>query len=228
MTSLTQEQIDWLDKCAKDRWTLNPKTGLVDVAWNFICSFQGLSDFKGVKFGKVTGDFLCDNNSLASLVGAPQKVRWSFSCTNNQLTSLVGAPHKVKGLFHCDGNRLTSLVGAPLKVGSEFSCSNNQLTSLVGAPLKVGGDLYCKNNRLTSLVGAPLKVGGELWCDANPVSAKTLVTIFDKMQKGDSFLSAAASLRNKMSKKDWKLIAPHIPEAIRPGVSMLARFGAFG
>jgi hypothetical protein len=227
MTSLTQEQINWLDKCAKG-CTLNLQTGLVDVFGDFICSFQGLSDFKGVKFGKVTGDFLCDNNSLASLVGAPQKVRGSFSCTNNQLTSLVGAPHKVKGLFHCDGNRLTSLVGAPLKVGSEFSCSNNQLISLVGAPQSVGRGFWCDRNRLASLEGATLNVHlGKFWCDVNPVSAKTLVTIFDKMKEGDSFLSAAASLRNEMSEEEWKLIAPHIPEAIRPGVSMLGRFGLF-
>ena len=52
--------------------------------------------------------------------------------------------------------------------------------------------------------------------------------MFSKMKKGDSFWVAATSLKNKMSKKDWKLIAPHIPEAIRPGVNMLARFGAFG
>jgi hypothetical protein len=56
---------------------------------------------------------------------------------------------------------------------------------------------------------------------------KTLDAIFDKMRKGHSFLSAAASLRNKMSEEEWKLITTNIPEAIRPGVSMLARFGAF-
>jgi hypothetical protein len=205
MTTLTQEQINWLDKCAKG-CTLNLQTGLVDVDGGFYCSNQGLKDFKGVKFGKVTGYFDCDNNSLTTLEGAPKRVGEYFSCSNNQLTSLVGAPKRV---------------------GWYFNCTNNQLTSLVGAPQKAGA-FYCKNNRLTSLEGAPLKVGGEFWCDANPVSAKTLVTIFDKMQEGHSFVIAAASLKNKMSEKDWKLIAPHIPEAIRPGVSMLARFGAFG
>jgi hypothetical protein len=53
------------------------------------------------------------------------------------------------------------------------------------------------------------------------------VTIFDKMKEGDSFVIAAASLRNEMSKTSWKFISPHIPDAIQPGVSMLARFGAF-
>ena len=143
MTTLTKKQINWLDKCANGRWTLNPKTGLVDVCAGFDCYHQRLKDFKGVKFGIVSESF------------------------------------------------------------------------------------YCYGNQLTSLEGAPLKVGGELWCDANPVSVKTLDAIFDKMRKGHSFLSAAASLRNKMSEEEWKLITTNIPEAIRPGVSMLARFGAF-
>jgi hypothetical protein len=61
----------------------------------------------------------------------------------------------------------------------------------------------------------------------NPVSAKTLSAIFRKMQEGHSFVIAAASLRNEMSKTSWRFIAPHIPDAIRPGVSMLGRFGLF-
>lgn len=163
MTTLTKRQINWLDKCTK-RWMLISKTGLVDVYGHFDCSFQRLSDFKGVKFG------------------------W------------------VEGSFDCQQNRLTSLEGAPKHVGGVFDCENNLLTSLVGAPLNVGRDLYCSGN---------------------PVSRKTLRAIFNKMQKGHSFEIAAASLRNEMSEKDWKLIASNIPEAIRPGVSMLARFGVF-
>jgi len=62
----------------------------------------------------------------------------------------------------------------------------------------------------------------------NPVSAETLVAIFEKMREGHSFAIAAASLRKEMSEEEWKLIATNIPDAIRPGVSMLARFGAFG
>ena len=184
MTTLTKKQINWLNKCTKVTWTLN-QTGLVDVKGNFDCSGQGLTDFKGVRFGKVDGDFYCYDNQLTSLVGAPKTVGVNFDCEDNQLTSLVGAPQEVKGYF------------------------------------------VCNNNQLTSLVGAPQEVVGNFDCDDNPVSEKTLKKIYDKMKKGDSFMIAAASLRNEMSKKDWKLIAKHIPEAIRPGVSMLARFGLF-
>jgi len=206
MTSLTKKQIDWLDKCAKGRWTLNPKTGFVDVDGGFDCSHQRLKGFKGVKFGIVSGGFDCDYNSLTTLEGAPQDVGESFYCHNNQLTSLVGAPQEVGWSFSCEYNRLTSLEGAPLKVGESF---------------------YCGNNQLTSLVGAPQEVRGHFWCDANPVAKKTLSAIFDKMCEGHSFWVAAASLRNVMSKTSWKFIAPHIPDAIQPGVSMLARFGVF-
>ena len=142
MTTLTKRQINWLDKCT-DRWMLIEKTGLVDVYGHFDCSFQRLSDFKGVKFGWVEDGF------------------------------------------------------------------------------------YCQKNRLTSLEGAPKHVGGTFDCRFNLVSEKTLMKIFTKMYNGDSFVIAAASLRNEMSREDWKLIASNIHEDIRPGVSMLARFGVF-
>ena len=211
MTSLTKKQINWLNKCTTinvidPTWTLNPKTGLVDVDGDFRCYSQGLSDFKGVKFGVVKKHFRCENNLLTSLVGAPQEVGFSFDCENNLLTSLVGAP---------------------LKVGESFDCSNNALTSLVGAPQEVGESFDCGSNRITSLVGAPQSVGGGFWCSNNTVPEQILVVIFTKMKGGHSFVIAAASLRNEMSKTSWKLIAPHIPEAIRPGVNMLARFGVF-
>jgi hypothetical protein len=223
MTTLTKEQRKWLNKCViingKDpgvffhffkpiegSWTLNHNTGLVDVDGNFNCMFQGLSDFKGVKFGVVTGNFYCEDNRLTSLVGAPQKVSGNFNCAGNSLTSLEGAPQSVSGIF---------------------CCGNNPITSLVGAPKKIGGRLYCGNNRLTSLEGAPQSVGCRAFFTGNPVSEETLEKIFRKMRKGDSFWVAAVSLRNEMREKDWKLIAPHIPDAIRPGVNMLGRFGLF-
>ena len=108
--ALTAEQIDWLDKCAAGRWKLNRQTGFVDVVRGFDCSDQGLTDLKGVKFGKVGGNFVCINNRLTTLVGAPQSVGEGFWCYNNRLTSLVGAPQTVSWDFDCNRNRLTTLV----------------------------------------------------------------------------------------------------------------------
>jgi hypothetical protein len=122
--SLTEDQIEWLDRCTTGKWSLNHTTGLIDVG-NFNCYQQDLTDFKGVAFGHVSG---------------------SFSCYNNRLTSLEGAPQTVDGYFLCAENRLTDLKGAPQTVGGGFTCHGNQLTSLEGAPQTVKGDFYCDNN----------------------------------------------------------------------------------
>jgi len=226
VTALTQEQIEWLDECAEETWTLNLQTGLVDVKRDFICTEQGLLDFKGVKFGVVGGDFYCEQNQLTSLKGAPLKVGgdfdcsdndltsldgapqdvFSFNCNDNLLTSLVGAPHKVDGNFYCENNQLTSLEGAPQKVGEYFTCDFNRLTSLVGAPQEVGDYFYCEHNSLTSLEGAPKRVGGYFNCDYNPVSRDTLKKIFAKMQKGTSYLAAVESLWSKIPQDDQVLL----------------------
>ena len=189
--ALTAEQKIWLDECARGTWKLNRQTGLVDVDGNFKCEYQSLQDFKGVKFGKVSENFYCNNNQLTSLVGAPEKVVgffWGmdnqlttlkgaphsvgsvFYCHRNQLTTLVGAPHSVGKSFECCDNALTSLEGAPRNVGERFNCSHNQLTSLVGAPQSVGDDFKCNNNQLTSLVGAPKTVGGYFCCNDNQLT----------------------------------------------------------
>ncbi len=75
-----------------------------------------------------------------------KSINISFVCKNNQLTSLEGAPREVGGDFNCSNNNLTSLEGSPREVGEDFSCSNNNLTSLEGSPREVGEDFSCKNN----------------------------------------------------------------------------------
>jgi len=180
---LNKEQIEFLNKYTYGAWTINKKTGLVDIKGNFYCHYnikgegpfsqseEKLTNFKGVKFGVVTGIFDCSNNSLTSLVGAPQEVGVSFFCTNNSLTSLEGAPQEVGEDFYCSNNSLTSLVGAPQEVGGDFDCSDNKLTSLEGAPQEVGEDFYCSDNKLTSLEGAPLEVGGIFDCSNNSLTS---------------------------------------------------------
>ena len=182
---LTPEQVQWLDKCAKGSWSLNTQTGLVDVTADFNCSGQGLTDFKGVKFGEVWRGFYCEYN---------------------RLTSLEGAPQEVGGRFYCQNNHLTSLVGAPLRVGGDFDCGNNHLTSLEGAPKRVGGAFVCEMNALTSLEGAPHKVGWYFNCEDNPVSRDILKTIFVKMQQGTSYLAAVESIWSKIPQDDQVLL----------------------
>jgi len=124
-TPLTEDQISWLNKSERldwkiGKWKLNHQTGLVDVDGDFDCMKQGLTDFKGVKFGRVSGHFFCGYNRLTTLEGAPQSVGGDFRCYDNELTSLVGAPQTVGGSFYCENNELTTLEGAPQSVGGLF------------------------------------------------------------------------------------------------------------
>jgi hypothetical protein len=169
--ALTEEQIEWLDKCTENSWRYNPSTGLVDVDRDFYCSGQNLQDFKGVRFGTVGWGFSCKNNQLTTLEGAPQSVGGDFNCYNNQLITLEGAPQSVGNSFNCGDNQLTTLVGAPQSVGGGFSCKNNQLTSLEGAPQRVGMDFDCRNNHLTSLVGAQQVINGSFDCGNNHITS---------------------------------------------------------
>ena len=209
--ALTPEQIEWLDECAAGRWKLNRQTGIVDINGNFDCSGQGLTDLKGVRFGKVSGSFDCDDNELTSLLGAPQTVGGYFLCRDNQLTSLVGAPQTVNGDFWCGANQLTSLVGAPQTINGDFSCRDNQLTSLEGAPQSVGKSFDCSNNQLTSLEGAPQSVGKSFDCGSNPVSESTLKAIFVLMKKGMTYQQALEEHWPKMKDVDRVLMYKEMP-----------------
>jgi hypothetical protein len=183
--ALTAEQIEWLDECAAGRWKLNTSTGLIDVNGNFDCKGQGLTDFKGVKFRKVSKDFDCSDNQLTTLEGTPQSVGRDFDCSYNQLTTLGGAPKTV---------------------GGNFWCSDNQLTTLEGAPQTVDGSFICSDNQLTSLEGAPRKVDGGFGCEGNPVSVSTLRAIFALTKKGNSYQQAAFGYLPEMPDEDRALI----------------------
>ena len=128
---LTQEQKDWLDKCTKGTWKVNPQTGLVDIKGGFDCERQGLTDFNGVKFGQVSLYFDCSTNELKSLEGAPQ-ICETFDCSHNELKSLEGLPDgfKVGGSFYCYNNELKSLKGLPdgFMVGRDFECYDNPIS----------------------------------------------------------------------------------------------------
>ena len=224
--ALTEEQKVWLDECTTGIWNLNSSTGLIDVDGYFDCGSQGLKELKGVKFGKVSGDFDCDRNQLTSLEGAPQTVNRDFSCYGNQLTSLEGAPQTVNRDFSCYGNQLTSLEGAPQTVGGSFICDRNQLTTLEGAPKTISGNFYCSSNQLTTLEGAPQTVNGfycdgnqltslegapqtvnrGFYCGENPVSEETLKSIFRLMKNGKSYQQALEEYWPKMGDEDRALM----------------------
>jgi hypothetical protein len=101
---LTDEQRKFLDKNTIGTWSVNSE-GLVNVRGSFWCDSQGLEDFSGIRFGKVSGNFYCDYNQLRTLEGSPREVGGSFNCSHNPLISLEGAPEVIKYHF-CFKNTL--------------------------------------------------------------------------------------------------------------------------
>jgi hypothetical protein len=122
-----------------------------------------------IKFNKVGGNFICNDNELTTLEGAPKEVGGDFLCSRNELTSLEGGPESVGGDFICRNNQLTSLQGAPKKVGGDFYCSRNELTSLEGGPEIIHGDFYCSDNKITDFKGVPEFFEGLFYCEENPI-----------------------------------------------------------
>ena len=120
---LTNEQREFLDKNTVGIWSVNSQ-GLVDVEGRFWCPNQGLEDFLGIRFGKVSEYFWCYDNQLRTLEGSPRKVRESFYCYGNQLKTLKGSPREVGGGFWCYGNPLISLEGAPKVIEGYFRFKN--------------------------------------------------------------------------------------------------------
>lgn len=136
------------------------------VKGNFMCHDETIKNLKGAP-KRVEGNFDCYSFSITSLEGCPEYIGGDFGCSHNQLTSLKGGPKYVGGNFGCSDNQLTSLEGAPEHVGGNFDCSNNQLTSLKGSPERIEKNFNCSNNQLSSLIYAPKYVGGSFMCSGN-------------------------------------------------------------
>jgi len=146
-------------------YSVNPD-GSVDVDRSVELKYRKLTELP-LKFGIVAGDFICYNNKLINLEGAPREVGGDFNCSENKLTTLEGGPIRVGGEFICSNNQLTSLKGAPSRIEFNFECHSNELISLEGAPSYVGSYFDCNSNKLTTLIGSPIEVGGDFYCNDN-------------------------------------------------------------
>jgi hypothetical protein len=230
--------IEFLNSCVRSgaTWKMNHKTGLVDVSGDFNCSKRGLTDFKGIRFGKVDGYFDCSSNELTSLEGAPQKVENNFNCSRNQIESLVGSPLVLWGNFDCSYNKLTTLEGVQKDFESmNFDCSYNQIETLVGGP-EIGGWIFdCKGNKLKDLEGAPVKF--KTWSGSEPeinyyankgsVPGKVLKLIHYTMIKHNiPYIIALGMVKNQIDKNVLKKmkVELELSEDFLKGASMMGRF----
>ena len=99
--------------------------GTVDVDGDVDISGRGIEKIP-LKFGEVTGDFLCQSNKLTTLDGSPTEVGGDFNCSFNGLTNLFESPDKVVGNFRCNKNKITSLLDCPSEVGGDFKCEEER------------------------------------------------------------------------------------------------------
>jgi hypothetical protein len=119
---LNKEQIEFLDTFAKGPWKVNDE--VIDIEGSFDCSYKNLTDFKGIKFGTINRDFLCNNNKLTSLIGGPNEVNGDFYCDNNKLTSLEGLSKKISGNIYIDLG--TSLKGLEYEMFDKVISRNKE------------------------------------------------------------------------------------------------------
>jgi hypothetical protein len=130
--------------------------GDVDLSYLLPVDRGGLTKIP-LKFNRVSGYFLCNNNKLKSLFGCPEWVGDDFSCSSNQLTSLEFCPSYVSGDFDCYNNNLTSL------------CYSNNLTTLEYLPKWIGGNIDCRYNKIWSFGGIPDSFRGYIICKGDPI-----------------------------------------------------------
>jgi hypothetical protein len=220
INSISKEQNEFLKSVVKGEWKLNSE-GLVDVQGNVNCSKMGISDFKGIKFGRVSGYFDCSNNNLESLEGCPKEVVYGFLCYKNPIRSLIGSPSKcwnfissnckelkslegcpqiVTGDFICSDCNLESIEGAPEKIRLNFDCSKNKIKSLKGGPNKVGNDYICSYNEIENLEGSPFNVGGTFDFSNNRIDS------LDGIPPGYYNYGNVDFAYNKMSERNLKFI----------------------
>ena len=131
-------------------YTIN-SDGSIDVDNDVDLYGRGLIKLP-LNFGKVSGNFHCNENKLTTLEGCPQSIGGDFSCMSNNLTTLEGSPQSVGGDFSCRNNRLISLEGCPQSVGGYFNFRSNQLKDLYGFPEFFDGNIYYSVNPVSEIL----------------------------------------------------------------------------
>lgn len=147
---ITQEEKDKIDAlCVRFRisnYSINPD-GSIDVDGDVLMANLSLTVLP-LRFGKVTGFFICKTNKLTSLYGCPTEVGSNFYCGYNQLSSLEYCPNIIGGDFDCRSNTLTTLKGSPTKLGGGFNCSSNKISSLAYCISTMSGEFITQGNIL--------------------------------------------------------------------------------
>lgn len=171
----SQQVEAWLERHQVKNFKIEAD-GTVDVDGNVrLLHYDGAS--VPVKFGKVTGDFICS-------IG--------------ELQSLQNFPTEVDGDCMVDHNILTSFEGLPQKVGGSMMASGNEgVESIDGLPREIGADLYLEHiPKLTSLHNihkTVRSVGGKIYLHSTPIQSAILGVLLIRGLKEISGLQGTAN-----------------------------------
>jgi hypothetical protein len=160
---LNEEQTQFLNKFFRNRWSINPSTGLIDVDREDL-AFKFRFDHstpKGIKYGVFKGDFEFDNElTPVDLAGLPREVigNFVFLCSKD-IDSLKGLPEIVTGFVRIRGYSplstrtcsIGSLEGLPKKIGESFIFEGDKLDSLQGFHTNIRGKVSITINKNESL-----------------------------------------------------------------------------
>lgn len=147
MDNLNKEQLDFIDRFVsrKANYVLNSDKS-IDIEGNvYIFSSTSLPIKIPIKFGKVNGNFICNDCGLKSLENMPDYVSGDFECNQNHLINLIGSPSDVGGNFKCFKNKLESIEGMPLEIGGNFVCCDNNIKE-IDSVSNIEGALICDKN----------------------------------------------------------------------------------
>jgi hypothetical protein len=151
-----------LNECLKDLESELEKFGIQ----NYTINEDGTVD--------VNGDVNIDDMTLSRIPFKFGKVTGNFYCSDNSLTSLEGSPREVGGSFYCSDNKLKDLKGSPIEVDKGFFCYANKLNSIEGMPIEIGGDFNCRYNANLREFNSISNIEGKIWCDRHVDTSKFL------------------------------------------------------
>jgi hypothetical protein len=101
----------------------------------------------------VDGDVNMCRKDLHRIISKFNKINGKFVCSDNHLLSLDGAPKQTSSDFSCSGNKLDSIELRDLIVGRDLDVSYNNITSLEGLPKEVKGIIWIHDCPIVSING---------------------------------------------------------------------------
>lgn len=206
---VTREEIERITKLAKyynvKNFTVDTN-GKVNVSGNV--RFIDYKIFNGeipIPFGRVSGDFICIDSGLTSLVNCPKRVGGDFNIKINNLTTLKHCPEYIGGNFNCSANKLDSLRYITEIIHGDLDCSLNLISTLKYMPFKAKSvDMFM--NRITDVYN-PMDVNVGL-VNINIASLPYGLNeiIFYSDENEDSKLNFGTFLRYQNSYGIWNIV----------------------